>query len=244
MSATRRFYSEEPITDDTVVLTGDEARHALQVVRLRVGEEATLFDGSGVEFRARLETADRRSAGFRVLERLEVARTPRLAVTVASAVPKGRRAEFLVEKLSELGAARFVPLAFERSVVDPRARPGNHLRKWRRAALEAAKQCGRNRLMEVAEPVSFAELSETVGAYGSAWVCDASGESPHPDVLRGQDTALVAIGPEGGLTEAEAREAREGGMAPLGLGRTILRVETAGMAALVRLLAAGEGGSP
>ena len=240
MSAIRRFYSEAPIAGETVVLTEDEARHALQVVRLRVGEEATLFDGSGVEFRARLEAEDPRSATFRVLERFEVSRTPRLAVTVASAVPKGKRAEFLVEKLCELGAARFIPLAFERSVVDPRVRPENHLRKWRRTVVEAAKQCGRNRLMDVAAALSFPDLCETAGSYGSAWVCDASGKAPPPEIAREGETALAVVGPEGGLTEGESATAKERGIAPLSLGATILRVETAGVAALVRLLTASE----
>ena len=142
----RCLFSERAIEGAEAFINGPEARHALQVLRMRPGDKAVLFDGGGKEFVARLRSAGRREAVFEILEAREGMREPALGVTVACAVPKGKRADFLVEKLCELGAEEFVPLWTARATVDPRVRPDNHVAKWRRAVVEASKQCGRRRL--------------------------------------------------------------------------------------------------
>ena len=235
MSGVRRFYSDNPIKGDCVALAGAEAQHALNVNRMRPGDEADLFDGSGREFRARLVRVGRREAEFEVLSSQHVDRELPVAITVASAIPRGRRADYLVEKLCELGAAALVPLWCERSVVDPRVRAESHVRKWRRAVIEASKQCGRNRLMRIERPVEFARVLDAVGQFGAAWLCSPAAPDQAVREPAAWDSALVLVGPEGGFASEEAMAAEAAGLRRLSLGPSTLRTETAATAAVVRV---------
>ncbi len=220
-----RFFSSRRITGDRATLDGPEAHHLLHVMRARVGDKVTLFDDSGAEFEATVESLGRSDAAVRILERREIDRELPVALVVGVALPKGDRQRWLVEKLTELGVTELVPLATERGVAQPTA-PA--LDRLRRGVVEAAKQCGRNRLMQIAEPLAW-----------DAWV---RRESPrrllaHPGgVLLSQidPSAVVAtqiaIGPEGGLTDAEVAAAIAAGWLSVDLGPRILRVETAAVA--------------
>jgi len=236
MGGDRSLFSERTIEGGEAVIDGAEARHALQVLRMRPGDKAVLFDGSGREFVARLSLAGKREAVFEILESREGAREPALGVTVASAVPKGKRADFLVEKLCELGAAEFMPLWTARSTVDPRVRPENHVAKWRRAVVEASKQCGRRRLMRIAEPVDLAAALRNASAFAAGWVCAPDGADEGLGVAALSGPRLVVVGPEGGLDAGEMEAALAAGLKPLSLGPTILRIETAAVVALGRVL--------
>lgn len=234
MSPTKRFYCEGGVAGGRAELTGQEAQHALRVVRLRVGDEAVLFDGTGREFRARLAEAGRKAAVFDILSEQERDCELPARIAVASAVPKGRRADFLVEKLCELGAAAWMPLWCERAVVDPRVRWKNHEARWRRIAVEAAKQCGRNRVMEIAAPREWGHLLAESGRFAGKWLCSPGGKAAEfPSCASGE--LLVAVGPEGGFTDDEEDSAEEAGFRPLALAPTVLRVETAAIVALARL---------
>ena len=235
MSRTPRFHSANPIDGHTAELTGPEAQHALRAVRLRVGQEARLFDGSGAEFVGKLVEASRGRARFEIVSRQEVDREPGVRVIVATAIPKGRRADYLIEKCCELGATQIVPLWCERSVVDPRVRAENHLSRWRRVAVEASKQCGRTRVTHVAGPATFGDVAESSGRFARAWVCRPGPETSIGPAPPADTVCMVAVGPEGGFTEDEIALADQVGMTPLGLGPTVLRVETAAVVALARL---------
>src|SRR5687768_11687842 len=140
-----RFYSSQRITGDRATLDGPEAHHLLHVMRARVGDKVTLFDDSGAEFEATVESLGRSDAAVRILERREVDRDLPARLVVGVALPKGDRQRWLVEKLTELGVTELVPLATERGVAQPTA---SALDRLRRGVVEAAKQCGRNRLMQ------------------------------------------------------------------------------------------------
>src|SRR6476619_4914155 len=144
-----RFYSPHPITAGCMMLDGPEAHHLLHVMRAAVGDEVTLFDGTGAEFKATVEPLRRTDAELRIVERNEIDRELPFALVVGVALPKGDRQKWLVEKLTELGVTTLVPLVAERSVAQP---AGSVLDRLRRSVIEAAKQCGRNRLMRIAEP--------------------------------------------------------------------------------------------
>jgi 16S rRNA (uracil1498-N3)-methyltransferase len=159
---------------------------------------------------------------------------PSCSLVLATAIPKGERFDWLVEKATELGVDRFLPIVAERSVVLPR---GSKLDRLRRSIIEASKQCRRARLMELAEPVAWSELVRTnsgasrlladpLGVPGTSW----------PEIPRGAE-AVLAVGPEGGFTGAEAELAIGQGWLPIRLGYNILRVETAGVAGCAALLA-------
>ena len=144
-----RFFVSEPITDDHATLDGPEAHHLLHVMRAAVGTAVTLFDDSGAEFTAVVESTRRSEATLRITERHEVNRELHFPLTVGVALPKGDRQKWLVEKLTELGVTTLVPLITERGVAQPTA---SAVERLARSVIEAAKQCGRNRLMQIAEP--------------------------------------------------------------------------------------------
>lgn len=241
-----RFYSSEPITGERVSLAGPEAHHLLHVMRATVGTPVTLFDGSGAEFGGVVDAVRRADAVLRVVERRDVDRELPFALTVGVALPKGDRQKWLVEKLTELGVATLVPLVTERGVAQPTASAAERLQ---RSVIEAAKQCGRNRLMKIAEPV---EWGEWVGADVRFLMSDlrfaeqgaAAGSNvaierivAHPDGvplggLERQRSAavVVAVGPEGGFTDDEIVIASAAKWRKVSLGTRILRVETAAIA--------------
>jgi len=250
----RRYFIEQPPPppdqpDAKVVLGGTEAHHLLHVMRARVGDRVVLFDGSGREFAAVIEQLGRSDIRLRIECCEAVDRELDRDVTLAVALPKGERQRWLVEKATELGAARLIPLECERGVAQPTAKA---LERLRRAVVEASKQCGRNRLMEVAEPVQFATLlgrhdgttrrliaqprpAATGGGKAAGGTGSASPFAPGPGEV------VAAVGPEGGFSPEEVAAAREAGFEPVDLGPRILRVETAAVA-LLTLLGAGQSG--
>ncbi len=144
---TERYFSETPLAIGRAVLAGAEAHHLIHVMRARPGTEVTLLDGSGAEFPSCVERIGRSEAELQVLRRVEVDRELPFQVVLGVALPKGDRQRWLVEKATELGCAKLVPLRTERSVAEPTAGAPKRLH---RAVIEACKQCGRNRLMEIA----------------------------------------------------------------------------------------------
>ena len=150
-----RYFVESPVASDRAVLAGAEAHHLLHVLRGKVGTRVTLFDGSGWQFDAVVERTDRNEVGLAIVRRQEIDREARIAVTLGVALPKGDRQKWLVEKVVELGVARLVPLETERGVAQP---VENALERLRRGVIEACKQCGRNRLMEIDGPMAWGEF--------------------------------------------------------------------------------------
>ena len=226
-----RFFSSEPITAERVTLGGAEAHHLLHVMRAAVGESVTLFDDSGAEFTAVIEKSGRSQVEVRIITRHEINRELPFQVIVAVAIPKGERQKWLVEKLTELGVATLVPLVTRRGVAQP---TGSALERFGRTVIEAAKQCGRNRLMRIAEPQTW-----------SAWVSSADGNRDSPERrlvahpggmplpqidLSAPLATRLAIGPEGGLADEEIAAATAEGWQLVDLGPRILRVETATIA--------------
>jgi len=161
---TKRYYCPTPITGSAAVLTGPEAHHLIHVMRLKVGSRVVLFDGSGAQFPAEVRATKRDRVSLEVLGRKEVDRELPVCVSLGVAVPKGERQRWLVEKAVELGVARLVPLTTSRAVAQPTA---GACQRWRRTVVEACKQCGRNRLMEIAEPVSWVRFVEQ--SQDAAW---------------------------------------------------------------------------
>jgi 16S rRNA (uracil1498-N3)-methyltransferase len=238
-STLRRFYLPQPLNGPLVRVTGNEAHHLLRVMRQGVGSEVLLFDGAGHEALARIAACDAGTAELRILEHRPVAVEKQPAWTLATAVPKGERFDWLVEKGTELGLARLVPLITDRSVVIPRE---GKIERLRRTIVEACKQCGRGRLMELEDPVRYREFAESEFSSCATWVADPRGE---PAGALARDTAaggIVVVGPEGGLTDEELDLAERYGARRVSLGSGILRIETAGiaLAALLSMSVADE----
>ena len=226
-----RYFVETPIAGGSARLVGAEAHHLAHVMRAKPGDEVALFDGSGAEFTARVERVGRSEIELVVLARSDVDRELSVAITLGVTLPKQDRARWLVEKGVELGVARLVPLVTERST--ERASPAA-LDRLRRTVIEASKQCGRNRLMEVATPQPLADY---LAAPASRSVCLLA--HPGAEGFRGALRELIStaaaqdvwlgIGPEGGFTNVEVELAVGSGWRAVGFGPRILRVETAAL---------------
>jgi 16S rRNA (uracil1498-N3)-methyltransferase len=224
-----RFYFDFPLEGrGEVVLEGAEAHHLITVCRLRPGDGVCLFNGDGREYTARLVSADRRRATLEVIGHAAPPRELSFELEVAVPLPKGDRAQFLVEKLTELGATAFVPLATRRSVVHPRE---SRLEKLERYVIEASKQCGRNRLMRVLSLVEWERYGAASDpALRSVLAHPGGPENPREALTLGPGQRLrLAVGPEGGLAPEEVETAERAGWRLVDLGPRTLRVETAAL---------------
>ena len=219
------------------MLEAEEARHLRDVLRLKSGDEAFVFDGEGREFRGIIVEAGRRAATLQVKTEVEPARPEsRLHLTLAVALLKGEKFDLVVQKATELGASSIVPLVTK--LADVRLRDAGdgarRVARWQRIALEAAKQSGRARVPLVAAPVAFASLIEQEHeGSGATWrvmfaerdgrsILDALNQTP----ARPQ-TIIALVGSEGGWTDEEIAEARAAAWSIVTLGGRTLRAETA-----------------
>lgn len=215
-----RFHVNSALGTGLVVVAGPEAHH-MRVARARAGEAVCLFNGDGMEYRGVVEEVSRRDVAVRITEVQAVSRERAERVVVASALPKGERAHFLVEKLTELGVAEFVLLETARGVVHPDEGKAEKLQRY---VIEASKQCGRNVLMAVRGPVQWRQFAREEGLPGTRWLAHPGGGE-----RAGAGPRVVAVGPEGGFTNEEVELGRSAGWAVVGLGPRVLRVETAGI---------------
>jgi 16S rRNA (uracil1498-N3)-methyltransferase len=223
-----RFFVEPPISSAHVELSGPEAQHLAKVLRARAGDQVTLFDGSGAEYSAVIGDIGRQRVALEVTERLEIDRELAREVTLAVALPKGDRQQWLVEKATELGVRRIIPLITERSVAQPVDAALVRMRRW---VIESSKQCGRNRLLEIAPPVKWSDLAREEFC-GEKWFAHPDGSARMPPASL-KSAVMIAIGPEGGWTEEEVAAAAASGWTEVSLGPRILRVETAAVALAV-----------
>ena len=226
----QRYFVETPISAEHVLLSGSEGHHLAHVMRAKVGDEVSLFDGTGHEFIARVEDVRRGDVRLQIVSRTLVDRELGFELTLGVALPKGERQRWLVEKATELGVTRLIPLNTARGVVQP---SGSTLERLRRGVIEASKQCGRNKLLEIAEPLDCHEYvalapsgSQRLIAHpqmpGGGLAINAAGLQTGP-----AQAVSIAVGPEGGFTDDEMELVMAAGWQAVDLGPRILRVETA-----------------
>jgi 16S rRNA (uracil1498-N3)-methyltransferase len=222
---------------DVVEVGGDEARHAVVVRRSRVGESVILSDGRGGRATGAIESADKRLMRVR-LARVAQDPEPVPALWVVQALPKGERGERAVEVLTEVGVARIVPWAAERSIGQWRGeRAEKSLAKWRSTARESGKQARRSWAVEVSPLVHTAELADLLHDADLALVLHESSALPLVDVeVPIEGTIVLVVGPEGGLTNHELEALQAAGGLPVRMGSEIMRTSTAGMAAAAAIL--------
>lgn len=225
-----RYFVEQPIAPGRVVLTGSEAHHLIHVMRAAPGLRVVLFDGRGSEFPATVQEI-RRSEAILTADACEtIDRELPFTLTLAVALPKGDRQKWLVEKAVELGVTEIVPLKTQRGVAQPVEQA---LARLRRSVIEASKQCGRNRLMQIAEPQNWPNLIENTADIPCRMLAHPQGfhkRLPLPASDELSRSVLIAIGPEGGFTAEEVAQATTAGWQTVDLGLRILRVETAALA--------------
>jgi len=225
----------------TLELSGSEARHASHVLRLRQGERVMVLDGEGHEFFCDVERCAPKHVRLRVVEEREAA-APLHQITLLQALPKGKTIESIVQRATELGVFRIVPLVTERVVaqLDDKA-AGEKARKWQGVAVEAIKQCGLARLPRVETPLTPAVFLARGEPFDLPLVASLHSGSKHAreyfsafEVQRGHRprSLCIWIGPEGDFTDAEMGAIQAGGALPITLGPLVLRVETAAICCL------------
>jgi 16S rRNA (uracil1498-N3)-methyltransferase len=227
-----RFFLAAAPEGGRAVLTGDEARHVSRVLRAREGDIVVVFAGTAVEWPARIERIGRDEVELEVGEPTHDPPRGGPRLTLAVALPKGDRQKWLVEKLTELGVDRLVPLVTRRGVAEAtesaRARLG-------RTVVEACKQCGRNTLLEIAAPMQVADLLAAAGPGCRALVADPEAPPLERAIAAGAVEIVGLVGPEGGFAPEELAAATAAGAIRAGLGPHVLRVETAAIALAARL---------
>jgi len=232
-----RFYlSPEHWDPSALTLRGTEAHHARDVLRMKRGERAVLFNGRGREITAEIVDLARDEVRLRKLQENE---TPplRCRITLAQAIPKGKNMDLIVQKAVEIGAAEIVSLISERTIVDLDAKEAEQKKaKWQQVAIEAAKQCGQNWLPTVHAPRKLKDFFSQAGSFDLPLIGSLQPDAIHLkkilsdyiDQHRDRPTnVLMLVGPEGDFTPAELALAKTHGCLPITLGPIILRVETA-----------------
>lgn len=223
-----------PAEGEQTVLGGDEGRHAAAVRRLRIGEQLLLSDGSGGLARCDVIAARREELLLRVLRRWAEP-VPALRVTVAQALVKGDRGELAIELATEAGVDAVLPWRARRCIArwDDGPRGAKALQRWRSAATQSAKQARRGTVPEVAEPVDTPALARRCRDATLSLVLHEGATRPLPAVpLPKSGELLLAVGPEGGITDSELDGLVAAGACPVRLGTTVLRSSTAATVAL------------
>jgi 16S rRNA (uracil1498-N3)-methyltransferase len=241
----RRFYVAQPIDSKRIEIDAALAKRLSTVLRLRAGDEITLFDGSGDDARARIERLDQRGGEAAVLERAAGMPESRTRVHLFQSITKGERFEWLIEKCTELGVAAISPLITARSVVRTEGGAAR-AERWRRIAVEAAEQCGRSVVPSISPSVRFDDACAS--APGVLLLPFESARASAPGIRSALDAAIDAlfafedvsmvIGPEGGFDDAEVARATESGATVVTMGRRVLRSETAGLVAVTLVMQA------
>jgi 16S rRNA (uracil1498-N3)-methyltransferase len=227
------YEPQAPVPGGEYALSEPASRHVGQVLRMRVGDDVALFTGAGGEYAATIRAIDRRAVILRVDRHDPVERESRWPVTLAQSIIAADMMDLVVRKAVELGVAAIQPLQSARSQNASDDRIARRLAHWRRIAVAACEQCGRNRIPPIA-PVATPQqwLAAGNATLRPIAVLDAGSERSLADLAAGQAPRAIVVGPEGGFDSAESRLARDAGATAVHLGVRVLRAETAALAAL------------
>lgn len=238
----RRFYAPPTASDGkTVRLASDEARYLRDVLRLQPGEQVYVFDGQGKEFECDIEASSRDSAQLRILAVVEPTQPESpLDLTLAIALLKGEKFDLVVQKATELGVTRVLPVITERADVRMRDEKDGtkRLARWQRIALEAAKQSGRARVPQIAQPVAFRSMVASSETAKRVMFSERDGQAlaaAIKDQTAPGQPVIALVGSEGGWTDEEIALARNAGWEIVTLGGRTLRAETAAITVVALL---------
>ena len=232
-----RFYlPPDRCRGDALVLTGGEAHHALDVLRLRRGDAVTVLDGAGKEFRCDVADTDRGQVRLGIVEKHSHPPPP-FQLTLLQALPKGKLLDSIIQKATELGATRVIPLLSERVVVHvgPHEAPRKAV-KWQSVAVEAIKQCGAAWLPKVEAPLTPEQFLTRNELFELSLIGSLQPDARHPrpyleafrrEHHRSPKSLAVWVGPEGDFTPRELQAIQAGGAQPITLGALVLRADTA-----------------
>jgi 16S rRNA (uracil1498-N3)-methyltransferase len=225
------FVEKSQISGGAITITGEDAAHIARVLRTREGDALTVCDGLGNDYDVRVTRVSPTEVSTAIERCYRCGAEPAVEVILFQALPKQGKMEVIIQKTTELGVAKIIPVSSARCV----AKPTDKLTRWRRVAREAAKQCGRGCIPEVCETVSFDEAAARLSLMEHRvmlYECEQTVRLRQ--ILSGAAIAQIGmlVGPEGGFDGAEAALARARGIPTVTLGKRVLRTETAAAATL------------
>ena len=238
----RFFVEPDQVSGNKIIIEGSDVNHITKVLRMKIGEELMVCDGTGLDYFCTIAKLDSDAVFCDVCNKWESYSELPVKVTLFQGLPKADKMELIIQKTVELGVYEIVPVAMQRSIAkldDKKA--GRKIERWQSISESAAKQAGRGIIPKVTEPMSFAEALEYAKEMDSIIVPyeNAKGISYTKEVISEAKACArlaIFIGPEGGFADSEIESAKEAGAKLVTLGNRILRTETAGMATLAILM--------
>jgi 16S rRNA (uracil1498-N3)-methyltransferase len=240
MSANRFFVPESGFEGDRVRLSAEQAHQVCHVLRLKAGDAIVVLDGAGTEYDVKLTSASGREVAGQIVNRRKAAGEPSVEIVLFQSLLARDKFEWVLQKGTEVGASRFVPVQTERTLLRARQIDAKKIVRWQRIITEAAEQSHRGRIPEIEPAVTFTQALSQLVQFERTIIAATSGQAKaltEALAAEGKPFASVAllIGPEGGFSDEESAQACAAGAVPITLGPRILRTETAAIvtAALV-----------
>lgn len=249
----RYFVPADQFDEQEVRITGEDARHISRVMRSRVGDQVIACNGQSLDVLVEITELAEGVVTASIVETLEQHGEPNLFVTIAQSLPKADKMESVIQKCTEIGASSFLPFLSERTVVQYDERKEvKRIQRWSKIAKEAAEQSHRSRIPLVESPVSWKQLLKQFADYDLICFCYEKEDghqlrdvvqpfaqsltADHHHASNQVTRVMIVVGPEGGFSEQEVAAAEASGAVATGLGRRILRTETAAMIALACIM--------
>lgn len=237
MRVTRIYFPDGLHGKEFLTLSGQSGQHVARVLRMRAGDELVIFDGLGGEHHGRIESIQGDKVEITLLRHEAIEREAPVPITLLQGVSRGERMDWTIQKATELGVHRIVPVSSLRSMVKLKGdRAKNRRQHWQQVAISACEQCGRNRVPDIEAPVSLEEGLSMMEAFSLKLTLRADAEKRLSELPDSPPQVCIAIGPEGGFDDREYQLLEQAGFQGLRLGPRILRTETAGLAAMAALL--------
>ena len=240
MMTHRFFVSPESLGSGHALIEGQTAYQISKVLRMVPGDHVTLLDGVGLEYLVKLDDLQGIAITGTIVDVSQGCSEPPIQITLCQGILKGQKFEFVLQKGTELGITKFIPVICDRSIPKYTVTINSQrMKRWRKITTEASEQCGRTLLPEISLPVNFRTLCEHVDPKSLCLISwEQARNASLKKVLTSSDHSSIwlFIGPEGGFREEEVKCAAENGIIPVSLGKTILRAETAGLVASTAIL--------
>ncbi len=244
----RFFVMKKNIIGNTIYIRDlEDVKHIVKVLRLKPKEKIEVSDGEQFEYFAEISNLSKDSVEAVILKKQHFQREPFTFITLYQGIPKQNKMENIIQKSVELGVCRIIPFFSERTVVKDKGNSLKKVERWQKISIEASKQCKRGIIPKVENPLSFHEMLKDIQDKNrTLFLYEDEKKTMIKDILKIQDSIkaqriAVIVGPEGGFSLNEVRHAEKAGAISVSVGKTILRTETAGIAALAMVLYELEG---
>lgn len=237
------FVSKEQIKDGLIIITGEDAGHISRVLRMGAGDSLVACDGCGFDYDTRIESISKSEIAVRIENIHRCEAEPHTEIVLYQCLPKKGKMEYIIQKNTELGVLKIVPVFSKRCVAKPTDKPTDKLERWQRVAQEAAKQSGRGVIPIVCATISFEEAVKQMSVMRKSIMLYENEQNVTLKQVIGNDGITqigILIGPEGGFDDFEAELALKNSIPTVSLGKRILRTETAG-AAVVPIIMYSQG---